>query len=176
MPRAKAARWTVPERALGTWFVLHTKSRQEKLLADTLSTMGIAAYLPLVRQPRYYGRHKLSVELPLFAGYLFLRGSIDDAYSADRTNRVAKIIPVADQQRLDTELQNIQLALERGAELDLCQALTKGTPVEVRSGPFRGLQGVVEDRVKPNRLLLQVEMLGRAVSLEVDGALLERLV
>jgi transcription antitermination factor NusG len=45
--------------------------------------------------------------------------------------------------------------------------------VEVRSGPFQGLQGVVEGRCANGRLVLQVETLGRAVSLEIDGALLD---
>jgi transcription antitermination factor NusG len=57
--------------------------------------------------------------------------------------------------------------------LDPHPFLQRGVRVEVRSGAFRGLCGVVEDRVKMDRLLLQVDMLGRAMSLEVDGALLE---
>jgi hypothetical protein len=40
---------------------------------------------------------------------------------------------------------------------------------------MRGLQGVVDDLVKPDRVALQVKMLGRAVSFETDGALLERI-
>jgi transcription antitermination factor NusG len=51
--------------------------------------------------------------------------------------------------------------------------LVAGTKVEVRAGPFRGLQGVVDSRLKQNRLLLQVEMLSRAVSVEIDAALLD---
>jgi transcription antitermination factor NusG len=174
MERPKAARFTIPSREAGIWHVLHTKSRQEKILADSLEAMGIPCYLPLVRQPRYYGRHKLLVELPLFACYVFLRGTLDDAYRADRTNRVARIISVTDQDRLDWELRNIQFALDRGACLSEFRPLTRGTRVEIRSGPFRGLQGVVEDSAKPDRLVLQVLTLGRAVSLETDGALLER--
>jgi transcription antitermination factor NusG len=48
--------------------------------------------------------------------------------------------------------------------------------VEVRAGPFRGLQGVIDSRSKLNRLILQIDMLGRAVSLEIDAALLEPVV
>jgi hypothetical protein len=45
--------------------------------------------------------------------------------------------------------------------------------VEVRSGPLRGVQGLIETRLGVSRLILQVQMLGQAVVLEVDGALLE---
>jgi hypothetical protein len=35
-----------------------------------------------------------------------------------------------------------------------------------------GLQGVVESRLKRDRLILQVDVLGQAMSLEIDGAIL----
>ncbi|HWP40437.1 MAG TPA: transcription termination/antitermination NusG family protein [Tepidisphaeraceae bacterium] len=162
-----------PEREAGEWYVLHTLSRQEKALAEELSNLGIAYFLPLVRQVRYYGRRKVEVELPLFGCYLFLRGSREDAFRADRTRRVANILTVCDQDRLDWELRNLHLALSRNAVLDPYPYLVHGARVQVRAGPFRGLEGIVDVRVKPNRLILQVEMLGRAVSLEVDAALLD---
>lgn len=158
----------------GRWHLLHTKSRQEKLLSDELHRIGIGHFLPLVTHPRVYGNRKIRVELPLFPGYLFLRGSLEDAYTAGRTHRVAQIIEVADQTRLDWELCNLGMALRNRAALDPYPYLKKGLRVEVRSGPLRGLQGLIEDRLTSGRLVLQVEMLGRAVSLEVHGAQLDR--
>lgn len=137
--------------------------------------MGISHFLPLVDCVRYYGQRKARVEVPLFPGYLFLRGTLEQAYEADRTHRVAQIIPVADQTQINWELRNICVALSNHATLDPYPYLRKGLRVEVRSGPFRGLQGVIEDRTKRNRLILQVEILGRAAGLEVDGDLLDLL-
>jgi transcription antitermination factor NusG len=162
-----------PPADLGSWHVLHTKSRQEKVVAADLAAMGIAHYLPLVRQVRYYGRRKAKVAMPLFPGYVFLRGSLEHVYAADRTKRIANIIPVNAQDQLDWELRNLHLALSQDAELTPFAYLKKGVRVEVRSGPFRGLQGVIEGRAAANRLILQVDLLGRAVSLEIDPALLD---
>src|SRR3954468_6567352 len=150
----------LPSADLGDWRVLHTKSRQEKVVAADLAAMGIAHYLPLVRQVRYYGRRKAKVAMPLFPGYVFLRGSLDHVYAADRTKRIANIIAVNAQQQLDWELRNLHLALSKDAELTPFPFLRKGVRVEVRSGPFRGLQGVIEGRAAENRLVLQVDMLG----------------
>jgi transcription antitermination factor NusG len=158
---------------LNRWHVLHTLSRQEKALSEDLARRGIRHYLPLVSKARYYGRRKLIAELPLFPGYLFMVGTVDQAYSADRTGRVAQIIPVFNQDRLNWELRNLQLALEREADLDPYPSLQQGVRVEVRSGPFKGLQGVIDDRLKRNRLILQVGTLGKAASLEIDASLLE---
>ena len=162
-----------PSTAVGEWHVLHTKSRQEKVVAADLAAMGIAHYLPLVRQVRYYGRRKAKVAMPLFPGYVFLRGNLEQVYAADRTKRIANIIAVNAQDQLDWELRNLHLALSKDAELTPFPYLRKGVRVEVRSGPFRGLQGVIEGPAAENRLILQVNLLGRAVSLEIEGALLD---
>ena len=163
----------LPDISRGTWFVLHTKSRQEKAIADDLAARRIGCFLPLVRQVRYYGQRKAAVDEPLFPGYVFLRGQIEEAYEADRTKRIANIIRVSDQDRMNWELKNLYIALKSQAPLDPFPYLKKGMRVEVRSGPFRGLQGLVDDRRTLDRIILQVDMLGRGVSLEVDGALLE---
>jgi transcription antitermination factor NusG len=159
--------------ATGSWIILHTKSRQEKALSADLLRMGVSHYVPLVERVRFYGKRKALVEEPVFPGYVFLRGALEDAYRADRTKRVANIIKVGDQSRLEWELKNLELALSRKVALDPYPALKVGRKVEVRAGPLRGLQGFVEDRIGWNRLILTVDMLGQACSLEVDASLLD---
>src|SRR5437762_1028877 len=74
------------------WHVLQTKSRQEKLLRESLEARGMRVYLPLVEVQRNYGGRRAKVELPLFPGYLFLQGTLEEMYEADRTKRVARVI------------------------------------------------------------------------------------
>lgn len=155
------------------WHVLHTLARQEKALAKDLLARGIEHYLPVQPTVRYYGRRKMTREFPVFPGYLFLKGTLDEAYTADRTKRVAKIIPVADQQRLELELAQIRLALSAGVALTPYSKLVKGTMVEVCNGPLRGMIGEVEDQLHPDRLILRVKTLGQAVSLNIEAALIE---
>jgi transcriptional antiterminator NusG len=161
--------------APGDWFVLHTKSRQEKALADDLANRGVPHFLPLVTKLRIWRKRKIPVEEPLFPGYVFLKGTTDEAYQADRTKRVAHIIPVADQKRLHWELQNLAVALSHKTTLDPYPYLKKGVRVEVTSGPLRGLQGFVEARTSIDKLILAIDMLGRAVSVELHGAQVDTL-
>jgi len=153
--------------------VLQTRSRQEKVVAQDLAAMGIAHFLPLAKETRYHGRKKVVVAEPLFPSYVFLHGQLDDVYRVDRTKRIARIIEVKDQQKLTVELRNIRLALARGANLDPFPFLKEGVPVVVKAGPFEGLKGLIEHRWALNRLVLQVDLLGRGSSLEIDGSLLE---
>jgi hypothetical protein len=68
------------------WFVLHTRSRQEKAVASDLMALGVDFFLPLLKQARYYGGRKRSIELPLFSGYVFVRGAQEQIYS-DRSSK-----------------------------------------------------------------------------------------
>lgn len=170
---------TVPEpsgadSAGALWWVLHTKPRQEKALAQDLVERGLDHFLPLQPTVRYYGKRKFRVELPLFSGYLFLRGSLDEAIQADRTGRVASVIKVKDQVLLDKELAAIRLALEKGAVLTVSGMIAAGDHVEVTAGPFKGLRGIVERLGTHDRLLLGVHLINRAAVLEIDHGLLQR--
>lgn len=162
-----------PGNAHLEWRVLHTRSRQEKALAEDLDRLGIPGYLPLIHRTRLYGKRKTRVQLPLFPGYVFVRATLDQVYAADRTKRVAGIISVANQAQLNDELHSIHKALINGMHVDPYPLLKEGVWVEIRSGPLRGMRGRVESRDKMDRLILQIEMLGRAVSMEVDASLLE---
>lgn len=156
----------------GTWWVLHTRPRQEKAVARDLGALKIPHFLPLTDEVRYYGRRKQRVLLPLFPGYVFLHGSPEQAWTLDRAGRLAQIIEVFDQGRLDRELSAIRRVLESGHELVSHPYLHEGMRVEVKSGPLKGVQGVIERRRGRRRLVLQIEVLGVGSSLEIDGSLL----
>lgn len=172
-PCEKLARPILPSADIGDWFVLRTRSRQEKILANDLRAKGIGYFMPLMKVERLYCNRRITVEAPLFVGYMFLRGSFDDAYFADRTGRVAQIIQVSDQVRLDRELNSLAQVLGLNTKVDPYPYLKKGVRVEVRAGPLRGIQGLIEDRTRRHRLILQVDALGQAVSVEVDAAIVE---
>src|SRR5665213_590556 len=96
-----------PSVSDGKWFVLHTKSRQEKALGEDLGRMEVPYYLPLVHNTKFYGKRKFVVAEPLFPGYLFVRGTMDQVYLSDRTKRVAQILAVPDQDQIEWELRNL---------------------------------------------------------------------
>ncbi len=161
-----------PDFETMTWYVVRTRSRQEKALAADLQARSIRHFLPLTYQVRYYGKRKARALLPLFPGYLFLAGEREDCYTAERTGRVAQVIRVEDQESLREEIEAIAQVLQLGGLLTPCAPLERGTLVEVSSGPFKGIRGRVEESVRENRLVLHVDMVGNAAVLEIDRDLL----
>ena len=155
------------------WFVAHARPRCEKKVVRYCEDLGVTTTLPIYRSVKKYHGKTVTFEKTLFPGYVFLKGAADDAFSLDRAGRLAQIIDITDQRRVNFELRNIHFALSKDASLSHFPYLHRGVRVEIRSGPLRGLQGVVEDWARRDRLILQVDILGRAVSLEVDGSLLD---
>lgn len=157
----------------GRWWVAHTKSRNEKALAHELIAREISYFLPMRWKVTHQRGRKLKSLLPLFGGYLFFVGDEVQKLQVLRTNRVANIIEVADQGRFIGELSKLQMALQSGAAVEPHQYIKKGQRCRVTSGPLMGLDGIVIINKKRSRLILQVDMLGQAASVEIDTDLIE---
>ena len=157
----------------GLWSVAHTKSRNEKALAHDLMAKGIPYFLPMSLNVRRHRERTFRSLLPVFTGYLFFCGKEMQRVEVLRTNRVAGVIDVIDQDKLVAELSQIDRALRAGAPLLPHDYIRKGQWCRVIAGPLMGLEGVVLDVKKITRLVLQIEMLGQATCVEIDMQMIE---
>jgi len=157
----------------GQWWVAHTKSRNEKALAQDLIRKDVSYFLPMSWKVRRRKQRKIRSLLPLFSGYLFFCGNENQRIEILRTNRVANIIEVKDQERLLEELSQIEQALQAGTPLAPHKYIKAGQHCRVIAGPLADLEGIVIRTQKAARLVLQIDMLGQAASLEVDLDMIE---
>lgn len=157
----------------GLWWVAHTKSRNEKVLAKELMQKDISYFLPMSWKVRRQSGRTIRSLLPLFAGYLFLCGQESQRIEVLRTNRVANLLTVNDQQKLIDELSQIEQALRTGAALTPHKYIKTGQYCRVIGGPLADLRGVVVKIRGTARLLLQIDMLGQATSVEIDTDMIE---
>ena len=157
----------------GIWWVAHTKSRNEKALAWQMQKKNISYFLPLTEKVYKKTRRVFRSMLPLFSGYVFFCGSEEDRLEVLKTNRVAGILEVKDQQHLVAELLPIEKALQSGAVLAPYNYIKVGQQCRVIAGPLMGTEGLAVSEQNKTRLVLQVDILGKATCLEIDAALLE---
>ena len=157
----------------GRWWVAHTKSRQEKALAQDLGRLGISYFLPLVERVRFRSGRRYEPLMALFPGYVFVCGDDEDRERTFRGNRVASTLRVEDQTQLIRELAEIQKAVEAEAPMDIYPGMVRGRRCRVVGGPFAGIEGKVMVRKDVERLVLSVGALGQAVALEIDASCLE---
>jgi len=157
----------------GLWWVAHTKSRNEKALAQDLIRKDISYFLPMTNKVhRRKGRTMRSL-LPLFSGYLFFCGEENQRIELLKTNRVANLIEVRDQENLLDELLQIEQAIRAGAPLTSYKYIKAGQRCRVIAGPLAELHGVVVKTKNTTRLVLQIDMLGQAASVEIDIDMIE---
>jgi transcription termination/antitermination protein NusG len=159
----------------GTWWVVHTKSRNEKALAWDMVRKDISYFLPMRWKTSRTSDRTIRSLVPLFTGYLFFCGDEDQRLTVLQTNRAASLISVKDQEKLVDELSQIELALRSGAALQPDNFIKEGQICKVVGGPLAGLKGIVTRAGGNLRLLLQVEMLGQATSVEIDSRFIEPL-
>ena len=133
----------------------------------------IPFYLPLVRKDLYVrGRRQCSF-LPLFNGYVFLYGTDYERVHALTTNRISRVLPVADQDQLRSDLAQVRHLIEAEAPLTVEKRLQPGDRVRVRHGALKGLEGTILRRQKATRLLVAVNYLQQGVSVEIDDFMVE---
>jgi transcriptional antiterminator RfaH len=150
------------------WWVLHTRPRAEKRLARQLVKHQIAFYLPLFeRRWRHRGRAMRS-QLPLFPGYVFLRGDTQARLRALETNLVVQTLHVGDEERLRADLHRVRRLIDSGLPLLPEEKLRPGQPVEIIGGPLRGMQGKILRKGKECTFVVEVDFLQRGASIEID--------
>jgi transcription termination/antitermination protein NusG len=157
----------------GRWWVAHTKSRNEKALAWQLLKWNTPYFLPLREKVGVCRGRKIKSLLPLFGGYLFFNGDESARYKALTTNRIANVIPVADQAGLIRDLAQVHRAIRSGAAIDPHPYLREGTLCRVVSGPLAGVEGLVVKKLSAMRLILKVDILGQAASVQIDADMIE---
>lgn len=157
----------------GQWWVVHTRSRNEKALAHDLISKDISYFLPMSWKISRKSRRKIRSLLPLFNGYLFFCGKENERVELLKTNRVAHLIEVDNQQKLLDELVQVNQALQSGAPLTPHNYIKEGQRCRVIAGPLMGLEGIVVRSNNAARLVLQIDMLGQAASVEIDVDMIE---
>jgi transcriptional antiterminator RfaH len=155
------------------WFVAHTRPRREKKLAEYCEREGMAATVPCYRSVKKYRGKTAVFYKPLFPNYVFLRLLPEQKQRVYQSDHVANLLEVVDQQLFEEQLGDILSALDTELEIFLAPQITAGTRVKIKSGPLRGVEGIVEQRSGMTLVLLRLDFIGQAAAVKVDASELE---
>ena len=84
-----------------------TRGRAEKTLARRFYSRDVPYFLPLHQRQWCSRGRQLRSFLPLFPGYVFLRGDDQARLTALETKLVARVLPVDDQLLLHADLKRV---------------------------------------------------------------------
>jgi len=155
-------------REVDRWWVAHTRSRQEKALARHLLHCEVPYYLPQREHRIRAGDRWRTSHLPLFPGYLFFHGDLQDRLLALRSNVISKLIPAPAPGELAGELRSLWLLQMTGEPLVPHPYIAPGDEVEILAGALRGYRGVVLRDKGRFRLVVSITLLRQSVATEID--------
>ncbi len=159
-----------------SWFALYTLARHEKELMRKLRPLNIAHYGPLVqhRKRSPQGRIRTSF-IPLFTGYVFIRGDEVARHNAVSTGCISRCLPVTETEQLLDDLKRIRLVLEKGNDVQPEPKPLIGRAAIVKTGAMKGLRGTISKVHSQHRLTVIVNFMQQGASVIVDEADVELL-
>ena len=159
------------------WYAIHTKSRCEKRVADALQKRGILIFLPLLRQLNRWSDRWRTVEFPAFSCYVFAQ--IEPTPEARvQVLKVPNVFSFVGREPLgtwipDVEIDSLRTVFQSGVACHAHPFLNVGDRVRIRGGSLHGVEGILAGRNGDQSVVISVELLGRSLSVRVEGYDLE---
>jgi len=152
------------------WYALYTKARAEKRVDQTLQEKGFESYLPIQETVRQWHDRKKKVELPVFSSYVFVRMALKERIPVLQTNGVLKLVSFTGKPSPipDYEIAAVKRIFDGDHPYVVTNYLSIGREVEVTYGPLAGIRGRLIERRGQNRLLIGIQQIGQALSVEVS--------
>lgn len=158
------------------WYAIHTRHQHENLAACSLTYKGFEVFLPQYTTVRRWSDRTKELSAPLFPGYVFLRGGLDQQIRILTTPGVVGLVGFAGVPAIipDVEIEAVRRTIAHCAHVEPYPFLKCGDWVRVKSGPLEGIEGILVRSKKQFRLVLSVELLQKSAAVEVDAWMVER--
>jgi transcription termination/antitermination protein NusG len=159
------------------WYAIRTRSRHEKTVSHQLEQQGIETFLPLVKRTHKWSDRTKEVELPLFAGYNFVRivQSSPERLQVLRAHGVAGFVGINGSGTAipENQIQDIRTLLASKVDFEEHTFLRVGQRVRVRGGSLDGVEGILAAQNEDRSLVISLEPIQRSLSVRIQGYTVE---
>lgn len=151
------------------WFVIYTKPRTEKKVAERLTQMQVEVYCPLVTTIKQWSDRKKKVQTPLLSSYVFVQLEEKDRESIFQINGVVRYVYWLGKPAIvrDEEIEALRESLQHTLTSFEVRGHKVGDTISIPGGPFQGKQGIIRQLSK-NSLQLVLSELGVLVTLHKE--------
>jgi transcription antitermination factor NusG len=160
------------------WYAIYVRSRHEKKVHQLFKEKGIESSLPLIKTTRNWSDRKKKVEIPLFSGYVFVRIDVSrDRLNILQTDGVVKFIGIQNKPSKipDEQIHWIQMMVGESNTVQNEKEIPVGHKVRVTAGLFKGIEGAVLRYGNRSRLVVAIESIMQAVSIEISPNYLDEI-
>jgi transcription antitermination factor NusG len=157
------------EQGLLQWHVLHVVPNHEKKVALHLVHRSIEHFLPLYTEKSRWTDRNVTLQRPLFPGYIFVRYTQDTRRTVITLPGALKILGRKGCEEVTIEeVERIRTALASGYVLRPHPTISVGTRVRVCNGIFEGTEGIVLELRSSCKVILSMAAVQQCYSLETD--------
>ena len=161
-----------------SWYAVYVRSRHEKSVYSALLDKGIDASLPMRTVVREWSDRKKKVQIPLFRGYVFVNIDVNiDNLNVLQTLGVVKFIGIRNKpSRIpDEQIHWMHMLVAESDTVRAEKEIPMGQRVRVMIGPFKGIKGVVRRVGSRSRLVVLIESIMQAISIDIKPEHLEKI-
>ena len=156
------------------WYVLQVMSNHEKRVAQHLDVRSVEYYLPLCIERSRWTDRVVTLERPLFAGYVFVRFTLQSRLSVLSIPGVLRLLGDERHHTIDAaEISRIRDGLSMGYALRPHAGLWVGNRVRVIRGLFEGAEGIVTEFHQRCKVVMSLSTTNQSFSLDMDVADIE---
>lgn len=158
------------------WYVIYTKSRNEKKVASLLAKSNIEAYCPLKISEKQWSDRKKKIETPLFSSYCFVRLAPNNLKEVFKVPGVVRYVYWCDKPAIvkDFEIEEIKRWLSDYDHSSIqISSIGIDDVVEIKSGPFIDSFAKIVAK-NGNQLVLELKGLGIRLTTNNNQILLKK--
>jgi transcription antitermination factor NusG len=154
------------------WYAAYTCANHEKQVAAQLDVRAVEHFLPLYSSVRRWKDRRVTLELPLFPGYVFIRLALQERLRVLEIPSLVRLVGFSGGPAAlpDEEMEILRSGLGRSLRAEPHPFLTVGRRVRITGGPFAGLEGVLKRKKRSLRVVVTLELIQRSVAVDVDVA------
>jgi transcriptional antiterminator RfaH len=162
------------------WYVIHTKPRQEQRALLNLQQQGYSCYLPLLAIEKLRHGALTVVREPLFSRYLFIQldtGQAGPSWGPIRsTLGVSRLVTFGmEPATISAELIEQLRSFNQTVRTDPERLFKPGDLVQIKDGPFAGIEGIYQMDDGDRRAMVLIELLSRPSALAISPGSLRKL-
>lgn len=152
------------------WYAAYTSANHEKRVAGQLCARALEHFLPVYSSVRRWKDRQVTIQVPLFPGYVFVRMALQERLRVLQIPGVAKLVGFGGIPAVlpEAEIEALKAGLASGVQAEPHPFLRAGRCVRVTAGPLAGLAGILVRRKKQARFVVSVELIQRSVAVEID--------
>ena len=164
---------THTEPAASSWYVVHTKPRQEIVALAQLERQGYSCYLPFIQAERIRrGKASIAPE-PLFPRYLFIY--LDSSQQAKSWSPIRSTVGVSNlvqfgQRTTKVDDSLIEALKAREQAIPTRELFQPGDTVTITAGPFASLDAIYQTSNAERRAMILIEILSKTIELQINSS------